>query len=82
MQWLGTPKYTIFLKLLISQNLWNLINVLIEKIYEFFYLNVCYDFSKFDESKKSRCDVPSDPPKDVFACQVDVHINSFEENII
>jgi len=27
-----------------------------KKIYENIYLNVSYDFSKFDGSKKSRCD--------------------------
>jgi len=30
-----------------------------KKIYETIHLNVSYDFSKFDGSKKSSCDVPS-----------------------
>jgi hypothetical protein len=51
MQWLETSKYTIFLTWLEIQNLWNLINVLIKK-YENMYLNVSYDISKFDGSKK------------------------------
>jgi hypothetical protein len=42
--------------LLNFQNLWNLINVLIEKNYENIYLSVSYDFSKFNGSKKSSCD--------------------------
>jgi hypothetical protein len=37
--------------LLKIQNLWNLINVLIQKNYEKKILNVSYDFSKFDESR-------------------------------
>jgi hypothetical protein len=32
--------------------LWNLINVVVKKIYENIYLSVFYDFSKFDGSKK------------------------------
>ncbi len=54
--WLETSKYTIFLILLKFQNLWNFINVFILKNYENIYLNVSYDFSKFDGLKKSRCD--------------------------
>ncbi len=41
-----------FFILLKFQNLWNLINVLIKKIMKKNYLNVSYDFSKFDGSKK------------------------------
>jgi hypothetical protein len=52
MQWLGTPKYTIFFILFKFQNLWNQINVHIKKIYENIYLSVFYDFSKFDRFKK------------------------------
>jgi hypothetical protein len=52
MQWLETSKYTIFLILLEFQNLWKLINVVIKKNYENNYLNVSYDFSKFNGSKK------------------------------
>jgi hypothetical protein len=58
MQWLGTSKYTIFLILLKFQNLWNLINVFIRKNKNI-YLNVSYDFSKFDGSKKAKVDIPS-----------------------
>jgi len=56
MQWSETSKYIIFLILLKFQNLWNLINVIIKKNMKKKYLNVSYDFSKFDEFKKSRCD--------------------------
>jgi hypothetical protein len=55
MQWLETSKYTIILILLKFQNLLNLINVIMKKNYENICLNVFYDFSKFDGSKKSRC---------------------------
>jgi hypothetical protein len=41
-----------FLILLEFQKLWDLINVFIKKNYEIFYLNVSYDFSKFDGSRK------------------------------
>jgi hypothetical protein len=58
------------------QILWNLIIVLIEKNYKNIHLSVCYDFSKFDGSKKSRCDVPNGPPKDVFAYQIGVAYNT------
>jgi hypothetical protein len=56
MQWLETSKYKIFLILLKFHNLWNLLNVFMKTNYENIYLNVSYDFSKFDVSKKSRCD--------------------------
>jgi hypothetical protein len=56
MQWLETSKYKIYLILLKFQNLWNLQNVLIKKNYETIYLNVYYEFSKFDGFNKSRCD--------------------------
>jgi len=42
----------LFLILLKIQNLWNLINVLLKKMYENIYLNVSYDFSKFNGSRK------------------------------
>jgi hypothetical protein len=41
-----------FLILLELKNLWNLINVLIKKNYEIFYVSVAYDFTKFDGFKK------------------------------
>jgi hypothetical protein len=44
-------KIQIFLILLKFQNLWNIINVF-KKNYENVHLNVSYDFSKFDGSKK------------------------------
>jgi hypothetical protein len=46
-------KYTISLILLSFQNLWNLINLFTE-INENVHLNVSYDFSKFDGSKKMK----------------------------
>ncbi len=45
-------KKIIFLILMKSQNLWNLINLLIKKNYENIYLSVFYDFSKFNGFKK------------------------------
>jgi hypothetical protein len=51
MQWLRTSKYTIFFILLELQILWNLINVFIKENFENIYLNVSYDFSKFDGRK-------------------------------
>jgi len=44
-------KIQIFFILLKFQNLWNIINVF-KKNYENVHLNVSYDFSKFDGSKK------------------------------
>jgi hypothetical protein len=52
MKWLGTSKYIIFLTLLKFQNIWNLINVFQNCFNENVHLNVSYDFSKFDGSKK------------------------------
>jgi hypothetical protein len=37
MQWLETSKYTIFLTLSKIQNLWNLINILIKKIWKYVF---------------------------------------------
>jgi hypothetical protein len=51
MQWLGALKYTIFLKLLRFQNIWNLINVF-KNNNENVHLNVSYDFSKFEKPRK------------------------------
>jgi hypothetical protein len=59
MQWLRTSKYTIFLILLKFQNLWNLINVLIQFFYETIYLNVINDFKKFNGFNKIKCDIPN-----------------------
>jgi len=47
-----TSKYIIFLILLEFKNLWNLINVVIKKNYEIFYVSVAYDFTKFNGFKK------------------------------
>jgi hypothetical protein len=47
MQWLQTWKYTIFMILLIFQNLWNPINVIIKNIYKNIYWNV---FSTISQS--------------------------------
>ncbi len=66
MQWLRISKYIIFLILLRFQNLWNLINELIKKK-EFFNLNISYDFSKLDGLRKSKHDILSGSPKDIFA---------------
>jgi hypothetical protein len=57
MQWLGTLGHTIFLILLRFQNLWNLINVFIKKFYENVYINVSYDFSKFNGSRIIKCNI-------------------------
>ncbi len=53
---LRRSKDTIFLVLLKSQNLWNLINFLIN-IFLKYYFSASYYFLKFDESKTSRCDI-------------------------
>jgi len=52
MQWLRTSKYTIFFILLKFQSLFKLINLFQIYIYENIHLNVSYDFSKFNGSKK------------------------------
>jgi hypothetical protein len=51
MQWLETSKYTIFLIIYWNFKIYGTkINVFIKKFNEKIYLNVSYDFSKFDES--------------------------------
>jgi hypothetical protein len=48
----------------------------LKNISENIYLSVSYDFSKLDESRKSRCNVPSGTTQE-WTCPLEVHKGSY-----
>jgi len=60
--------------LLEFQNIWNLINVFIQKNYEKNIYVFSMIFQNLMGLGKSGCDIPSGPPKDVFTFSVQGHL--------